>query len=285
MAAEFQDDLGRVRREEVPRDREWHLPAVYEMEHRRIESWIKRKAREALAGTRTTLSEALGAAETFSMSVKQIFAVADENRDALLLEKARLGELGREAPSRARRLLVLIMTVVAMALETGIFIAIYLLDPGNFLVIASGVLLAFGGWISGYGTGNIVGFRDEEGRAVRSRGPLPWVALVGGAIIILVIGLLRTGGEEEGAFAVVAFTTIVALCIVILEATRTVLADRYRDRSGKMFLCQAWYATERHLESTRSGLWVRIYQEEVKRLKKEEHKALNDEVDDPAGGA
>ena len=280
---QFQEDLGRVRRDEVPQDRRWHLPAVYEIEHRRIESWLRRKAREVLAGTRTTLTQALAAAATYSMSVKPIFAVTDQNRDPLLLEKARLGQLEREAPSDAIRYLVTIMTVAAMSLETSIFVAIYFLDPGNFLIIASGVLLAFGGWLSGHGAGNLTGFKDEEGRVIRGYGVLNWGALVGGAIIIIGVGLLRAGGEEEGAAFVVTFTTIVALAIILLEAMRGTLADKYHDRVAKMFLCQVWYATERHLENDRDHLWLHIYETEVRRLKQEETKALSGESDVTVG--
>ncbi len=268
MHSDLQDDLKRVRKEEVPRDRKWHLPGVYEIEHQRIETWLRRKAREALAGAGTTVENALDAAVAYSMAVRAIFAIADENRDGFLLERARLGRLEEEAPSDVLRVLLTCMIVVAMGLETAVFVAIYLLDPGNLLVIASGVILAVGSWLSGHGAGNLLGFRDEEGRLVRSGGLLNWLTFFGGAAIVLGIGVLRAGGEE-GAVFVVGFTTILALAIILLEAMRVTLSSKYKNRVSQMFLCQAWYSTERHLENAKNDLWKSIYVTEVRRLKRE----------------
>jgi hypothetical protein len=266
-------DLRRVRQEEIDSDNRWQLAGAYEAERRQIDNWIKLKAREASSAPEATVKTALDAGGTYVATVASIFGRREEVRDPVLLAKARLGMLAREAPSKASLFMLAAMTIMAMVLELGVFIAIWLYGEGDPMVVVNGGLLALGGWFGGHGAGNLIGFADETGNRIRGSAA-NWGAVGVGGLAVSGIALIRASGEEEGAFLVVLFTTIVAVLVAVLEALGTSARDKYRDRWDKMFMAQSWHATERHIEEIGRGYWEKVYDTEVRQLEKDRDLAL-----------
>src|SRR5258707_12716239 len=111
---------------DVPLEKKWELGAVYEIERRHIDEWIRMKAREASGAKDATLASALAAADTHADAIEAVFAKKEAHRDAALLAKASLGELGREAPGRGTVIALTVLTLVAALAEIAVFVALWL---------------------------------------------------------------------------------------------------------------------------------------------------------------
>jgi hypothetical protein len=278
-------ELGRATMSDIPLEKKWDLGGAYEIERHRIEEWMSSKAREAGSARDATIASALNATETRAGTVEAIFARRDDHRDAALLAKASLGELGREAPARGTVVALVILTAVAAFAEIAVFVALWLAGQGTPMVIASGVFLALGGWLVGRGIGKIVGFKDEHGKHIRGGSFTDWGAVGVGLLMIAIMAWLRSSGQQEGAWLVAAVTTAIALLMALFESLGVAARDKRKNFLGKMFNCQIWRATEFHIEDVQKRHWHEFYEHQVRALFSGAQVALKGEPGAPAAPA
>lgn len=260
------DELRRASPKDLLEGKRWDLDGVYEVERHFIEAWVRARAREAASSKDATLTSALAVAGVRAATIAALFGRRDEYRDAALLEKAGLLVLQREAPSRSTVITLTILTLFSALLEIAIFVAIWLARQGTATVIASGAFLAGGGLLIGLGVGRLVGFQDEQGTRIQRTSWLEYGSVVLGAVAILMIALLRGSGQESNAWLVAAVTITIALLVALFEALSLIERDKRNDMLTKMFKCQVWRATERHIKDCEKGSWQIAFEAEVRQL-------------------
>src|SRR4051794_20541516 len=224
----------RTTRPEVPRDRRWEINAVLEIELEKISSWLKDEANTKFGALRDK-ERTLQAGSALPEQVQALFGAEDVAIDPQILDDASTGKLGRQAPAASGIAMASVLKWVFLCAEVLIFTFLYLAHLANWLVILVGGLLAVGGYLTGLGGGTLIVAHESKGSLRSVRG---WVCLIVGLIIVGGIAYARTGGEEEGAFPVVAVTVGMALAIAVLEIMEMLMRRKYRELWEKMYSAQ-----------------------------------------------
>jgi hypothetical protein len=268
-------ELRRATKSELSKDKRWHLSGVWEVELDHVKLWLQDIANLNVGKANARQDTVLQAGNSLPDEIRARFAAEIDTVDPTLMRAANLGELERSAPSGGLIATFGFLRWVAMSCEVLIFLWLWLIGLGNEVLIVMGFILAAAGFFTGYGAGRLMISHEERLETAELRG---WASLFVGILGIVVVAVLRTGGEAEGAFAVVSITTLLALVIALFEALYIFYSSRYKEAHDKMFLCQVWFATAQHQRAYENGLWKGVYETEAGRLLTEHGKTVGQEI-------
>jgi hypothetical protein len=258
--------LRRITRDEVPMPRRWQLNAVWDLEVALVKQYLDQRAAENLGKAGATVDSALADGANLAQEIHLTFGAQSSVRDPRILNAAANGVLEREAPTRRKVIGVAVARTFFFFLEITIFVLMVALGFSSFFVIIVGFLLGGAGLLTGDGAGRVLVRRERERDWGDTWG---WIELVIGGFGIAAICYIRTVGEEEGVFAIVAVTGFLAVLIATLHAMHIVLAETYRQQHQRMFSAQAWFATDEHMRAYQAEFWNKYYAGQVRALSRD----------------
>lgn len=248
----------KIEQKEIPLGKRWDTKAVFVLETERIKAWVEQLVNNYLAPANATFESVKGAGATANSEVMNTFGTLGEQIDQRLLNEAEMGNLEQAAPQEWRLLAYGFLKWVTALAEVLIFVWSALIGMTNYFVITVGVMLAVVGWILGLGISRLAarGGRDLAG----------WAATVFGMLGILLLSLIRAGGEFEGSFPVIVITVIVALMLAIFTALEAIGKEQLGSLLRQMFICQRWKAAMLHSAACERGHWKVLFEQELERL-------------------
>lgn len=255
--------LKRVTRDEVPLARRWQIGAVWDLEVSLVKRWLDQRAADNLGKTGATSESALSDGANLSREINLTFGAQGAARDHRLISAAANGIIERDAPARGAVIATDLAKWLLFLSEISIFIWMVVMGFSTAIVIVVGVLLAGSGLLAGDGAGRILVRREREHDWADLRG---WIELIIGTAGVAAISYIRTIGEEEGVFTIVAITAFLATLIATFHAMHMVLAEKYREQHQKMFSAQGWFSTDEHLRAYQGNFWQDYYESQVRAL-------------------
>lgn len=257
-------------------EKRWAVSSLWDVEKQRLGKWIKDEAADRLAAGHGDSEAAKKAVNAVVENIRLGFVSDEANRDPRLIIAAGTGQIEREAGSRSLLLGVRWFLWLSMFCEIAFFLVLFLLHLGNMFLVMQGILLAAGAFMVGSGLFEMMRLREDDysdRRGVRRRSLWGILLSVGGAIIIAFVLWLRIGdGEDSGA--IFAFTSALALSIIVLTCYHKYLDHRYAVAQQKMLLAQRWVASDQHKKACDGGYWREEFLIAVEEMSRESQKVL-----------
>ncbi len=259
-------ELDRVSMATIDKDKEsrWNLQAVWAKEKDDINKFIERQANLNMGRLRDKAKAKEFAGDVWT-KIQQAFPF-DDAIDPELLQLAKDGRLRAAAGSSTMITLFGIFRFFAMGLEVAVFAFMWIFGESSPVVIVQGVLLALSAYSLGWGLGE---FFISLGRKDPHDVHPAWrtaAALIFGVVGVGVIIAVRVRyQEEEGAFAVVAISLILALVIALFEALYRSMSHNYDRWRHDEFRAQVMFSNEQHNSNEHTGgaTWKKVYEDRV----------------------
>ncbi len=255
--------LRRITRAEVPLASRWQFGAVWDLEVAQVKNWLDERAADNLGKAGATVESALQDGSHLSKEINLTYGAQAVARDQRVVTAAANGLLEREAPARTAVIATDVLKWLFFLSELCIFGWMVWMGLSTGIVILVGLLLAGAGLLLGDGAGRLLVRHEQERDWSDSRG---WLEFVVGLAGVTAISYIRTVGEEEGVFTIVAITAFLAVLIATFHAMHKVLIEKYTEQHQKMFAAQGWFATDEHLRAYQAGFWKDYYERQVKAL-------------------
>lgn len=243
--------------------------AVHERETAELNAWLKEEANLALGKPNPTRESAYAHGENLVSEIRQVFGREDPARNVELINRASDGRLEAHVPSSGAILAYLALFLIAFIAETAIGFVQYTMGDSSGVVIVIAVALAIGGAIAGAGLATVLERanplpRELSGDSGTMLSASTSIGLaVAGLVIIAVAAWVRTGGDENGADLIVAFTVAVALMIAVCEALWIHKNKRRQFLRQQMFRAQVWFATDEHRKNSDRNVFLNNYRRAV----------------------